>query len=84
MGQCPYLHELVSTIFVFFYPIFIRKKCVVPFGVLWKTDARTFSQEREGTFGENKKGNSKKDIFKLPDIHNALFVYLASFMTPSM
>lgn len=52
--------------------------------VLWKTDARTFSQEREGTFGENKKGNSKKDIFKLPDIHNALFVYLASFMTPSM
>lgn len=43
-----------------------------------------FLKEREGTFGENKKGNSKKDIFKLPDIHSAMFVYLASFMTPSM
>lgn len=33
---------------------------------------------------ENKRGNSKKDIFKLPNIHSAMFVYLASFMTPSM
>lgn len=43
-----------------------------------------FLKEREDTFGENKKGNSKKDIFKLPHIHNVMFVYLASFMTPSM